>query len=894
MIKKFSSLLLALLISLQTIAIVPQTGYATQAVQENVIVLDEKTASRDAQIHRTDQIEKSGVELSSVDKPEVRAYENNNKPNRIVSTFKNDTRTSRAFNWFTTDKLESYVWVSEKSDMSNAKAYPADAEKVVSHYVERDKDGYFIFQLIDKTNNSVKKYFTDEGKVGGEWDHTYEITDSDNETIGIDVTKIEEYSYKAEAKGLKPETRYYYQVGSESEGRSEIGTFITSAVSQKPFTFLHYTDTQNAYWNQNLIDEAGYGADTLKRALETAPNAEFVIHTGDIVEIAEVEDEWVDLFEQSKESLLGTTIAPVAGNHDEYALNRNERFTHKFNEHFNVPAEGPIDGGSYYSYDYNGVHFVILNTNDNKNEAKKAIGQEQLEWMKKDIKEARENGAQWIILNYHKPIFSKSYHSLQDSDVQAVKEEFMKLIDELDVDLALQGHDHVMSRTKSLSFVPSTQSVFNGVVADIPTEVNGLETLTDPKGTTFVLPNTGGTKAYDDIYSKGLEHINKVRPRLDWLTEELVSEYNGLFAYGEQPQKSERFEKSHSNFRDSTVQNFAKYSVDGNKLTTELYQIEGKLGEERKIKLVDSFAIINNDVDTNVKKIAPTTVYSGSNRYETSVDVSRNFYDNSEAVILASGQIFADSLAASSLSKLYKAPILLTQKSEVPAVVKAEIERLGAKKAIIVGGENSISNDVKTALKGLDVERISGVNRYETASAIAKIVLESSKSKNAIIVSGNDEKFADALSAGSPAFKEDAPILFTSASDLNNATERVLTEVNIENVFIIGGENSVNKKAEDELKTKVKNVMRISGQNRYQTALAVARKFAPDSDEIIITSGQVFADALVASGVLNSRFSPIILTDKNNTNAEVNAYIRMNNVLRITVVGGTNSVSIIK
>lgn len=894
MIKKFSSLLLALLISLQTITIMPQAVHATETVQENVVVLDEKTASEDAAIHRTDEIEKPEVELSTVTKPEVKAYEKNNKPNRIVSTFKNDTRTSRAFNWFTTDKLESYVWVSEKSDMSNAKAYPAIAEKVVSHYVERDKDGYFLFQLIDKANNTIKKYFTDEGNTAGEWDHTFEVTDKDNETVGIDVTKINEYSYKAEAKGLKPETRYYFQVGNASEGKSEVGTFITSAVSQKPFTFLHYTDTQNAYWNQNLIDEAGYGADTLKRAMMTAPNAEFVIHTGDIVEIAEVEDEWVDLFEQSRESLLRTTLAPVAGNHDEYALNRNERFTHKFNEHFNVPAEGPIDGGSYYSYDYNGVHFVVLNTNDNKNEAKKAIGQEQLEWMEKDIKEARANGAQWVILNYHKPIFSKSYHSLQDSDVQAVKEEFMKLIDELDVDLALQGHDHVMSRTKSLSFVPSTQSIFNGVVADKPAEVDGLETLIDPIGTTFILPNTGGTKAYDDIYSKGLEHIKKVRPKLDWLTDELVSEYNGLFSYGEQPQKSDRFIKSHSNFRDSTVQNFSKYTVEGNKLTTELYQVEGKLGEERIVKLVDSFAIINNDVNTGVKKVAPTTVYSGSNRYETSVDVSRNFYNDSEVVIIASGEVFADSLAASALSKLYNAPILLSSKSEVPAVVKAEIERLGAKKAVIVGGENTISNDVKLELRNLEIERISGTNRYETASEIAKLVLNSSQSKNAIIVSGNDEKFADALSAGLPAFKEDAPILFTSTNAFNDATESVLTDKNIENVYIIGGENSVSSNVESEIKEKFGNAKRISGPDRYSTSLAVALEFAPNSDHLIVTSGLVFADALVASGILNSQTAPIILTDKNNTITEVNEYIRADKIIRISVVGGSNSVSKIK
>lgn len=68
MIKKFSSLLLALLISLQTITIMPQAVHATETVQENVVVLDEKTASEDAAIHRTDEIEKPEVELFTVKK----------------------------------------------------------------------------------------------------------------------------------------------------------------------------------------------------------------------------------------------------------------------------------------------------------------------------------------------------------------------------------------------------------------------------------------------------------------------------------------------------------------------------------------------------------------------------------------------------------------------------------------------------------------------------------------------------------------------------------------------------------------------------------------------------------------------------------------------------------
>ena len=46
---------------------------------------------------------------------------------------------------------------------------------------------------------------------------------------------------------------------------------------------------------------------------------------------------------------------------------------------------------------------VVANTNDNKksqdNPEEKAIGKEQMEWIKKDIKEARKNGSKWVILS---------------------------------------------------------------------------------------------------------------------------------------------------------------------------------------------------------------------------------------------------------------------------------------------------------------------------------------------------------------------------------------------------------------------------------------------------------------------------------------------------------------
>lgn len=570
---------------------------ASSEVASSESTTEESTASESAATET-----ESGIALVA-EKPEVADVEVNNAPNRITATIKGDPSTEMAFNWYTTEEVaESAVTISTNEDMSDAQTFEATPEEVTNQYAERDKDGYYIYADVEKDEEGETVEENGEPVINGYYtDENLEPTDEwmTGDGIGqITLQDVTEYSYKADASGLTPNTTYYYQVGSEEGEKSEVGTFDTAGAAGDPFTFVHYTDTQNAYWNENVRNEAAFGADTIAQAIDTV-DADFILHTGDIVETAEVEDEWVDIMAQSQDSFLQEPLSVVPGNHDEYALNDgDEPVTEKFNQHFNVDAENDaVDGGSYYSYDYNGVHFVSLNTNDNKTDGK-MVGPEQMEWIRQDVEEARANGAEWVIMTYHKPLYSASYHSLSDEDVQAVREELTALIDELDIDLALQGHDHVLSRTNSLTHVPTEESFSNAEVAEdasVMEDRDGVPTYVNPTGTTYILPNTGGTKLYDYVYGKSLDHLHKVRPALDWMTQEDLDHYNSLFALAAQPETDDpAFEESHSNNRDSSTQNFATYTVEGNELTVGMYQVSGNVleDEERTVDLVDEFAIV--------------------------------------------------------------------------------------------------------------------------------------------------------------------------------------------------------------------------------------------------------------------------------------------------------------
>lgn len=337
---------------------------------------------------------------------------------------------------------------------------------------------------------------------------------------------------KAEISDLEPNTEYYYHVGNWNNSYntlSDKGTFRTAGNLTESFSFIHYTDTQN-------LDEteAWYGADTLRRALEEAPNASFVVHTGDIVETPN-DQEWCQILQKSKDSLLRTIFVPTQGNHDRDG----------YYDNLNVEW--------YYSFTYNSLHMVVLNSqymNDMANG-------EQRRWLEQDIKNARANGAKWVVLSFHKALFSVSYHSIEDSDISSTRQTLMYLADQLDVDLVLNGHDHTLARTKPLRYDYYSQG--NAYASNNPDRYGNYYNNEDGNfGTIFVLPNTAGTKVYP------AEHTT----------------YNHLLALRE----------SFGSGRDSQTQHFVTYDVNYDSLTVKVWMVaNGYYG--RSTSLVEQFTI---------------------------------------------------------------------------------------------------------------------------------------------------------------------------------------------------------------------------------------------------------------------------------------------------------------
>ncbi|MCX7950422.1 MAG: cell wall-binding repeat-containing protein, partial [Clostridiales bacterium] len=282
--------------------------------------------------------------------------------------------------------------------------------------------------------------------------------------------------------------------------------------------------------------------------------------------------------------------------------------------------------------------------------------------------------------------------------------------------------------------------------------------------------------------------------------------------------------------------------------------------------------------------------YYGVDRYKTSAAISRNGFNRSEYVVIASGEDYPDALCAAPLAKKYNAPILLVNKNSVPSEIKEEIKRLNAKKAYIVGGDKVVSLNVESELKGLNLEvtRVWGQDRYSTSYEVAKLI----EGENAVIASGED--FPDALSIAPIAAKMGWPILLTQKNSLPIKIKQYLDKNKKSKVYIIGGPNAIS----DNVKLKINNSERISGTDRFKTNLEIAKYFSNilDFNKIYIAIGQgkigkEFADALSASPLAATTGSYVFLAS-NTIDEDIVKFIQEKGEIdSITIaLGGTDAV----
>ncbi|MFK7692770.1 phosphodiester glycosidase family protein [Paenibacillus sp. HJGM_3] len=290
-----------------------------------------------------------------------------------------------------------------------------------------------------------------EGFSGFESPSVIKVTGQDSLFVTYDIGTVR--VHQAIVNGLEAGTEYVYRVGDGQTNFSQQGTFTTAPVDGDRLKFLFFGDSQAA-------DAAGFNlwGNTVRKAISENPDAEFMMHAGDMVDSGHLEAQWNMFFDAAKDQLMNTTFVATLGNHEV----TGSKGISDFNYHFIQPSNG-VDSmkGTNFSFDYKNAHFVVLNSEPNNYEAQK-------NWLRQDL---AATDKEWKIVVFHRGPYGSIY------DTPEVRDTWTPVFDEFKVDLVLNGHDHVYLR----QFMKNNQKVEQG------------------EGTAYVVAGSTGPKFYDMI-----------------------------------------------------------------------------------------------------------------------------------------------------------------------------------------------------------------------------------------------------------------------------------------------------------------------------------------------------------------------------------------------------------
>lgn len=197
-----------------------------------------------------------------------------------------------------------------------------------------------------------------------------------------------------------------------------------------------------------------------------------------------------------------------------------------------------------------------------------------------------------------------------------------------------------------------------------------------------------------------------------------------------------------------------------------------------------------------------------------------------------------------------------------------------------------------TPAEALEVQRRGGVDRFATAAAVAEAFPVPDEGTGTVFVVGG-LGFADALAAAPAAARRSAPVLLVAPGSVPAPVLAELARLRPATVVVVGGTAAVDQGVVQELARRSgAEVERWSGPDRFATAAAVAAAGTTGTaEEVLVASGEGYADALAAGAAGAVSGAPLLLTARDALPTETREALVGLAPARITVVGGTASVS---
>ena len=245
----------------------------------------------------------------------------------------------------------------------------------------------------------------------------------------------------------------------------------------------------------------------------------------------------------------------------------------------------------------------------------------------------------------------------------------------------------------------------------------------------------------------------------------------------------------------------------------------------------------------------------------------------------------------------------LSQLPELPGF-NAEVDGLTRlditvnKKTITVAGEFRTMKEFRAVLENranMTISSLAGDDRFATAIEVSKAGFED-RQAGAVVLVGQDA-IVDGLAAAPLAKAKKAPILLAKKDGLTEEVEkemlRVLGTTGLGNktIYIVGGESQISKEAEAKLAKLGTKVVRLSGDDRYATSLAIAEEVTKEEKKLkpaFVVGGEGEVDAMSIAAHAAKEEAPIVVVNKDVVSEDAKEFMADR---EIVVVGGKSSVS---
>lgn len=255
-----------------------------------------------------------------------------------------------------------------------------------------------------------------------------------------------DYVNRAVAYDLDADCEYVYTLYNMDGQPCYSASFNTASYDSDSVTLMHISDTQDELYSGTVW------AELMENALQKTDNIDMILHTGDIVQHGGTESEWAQMLKNVEPYVTTIPLTLASGNHSYWPDYKGNASRIEYNH---ITMDFPVadyanglyysyDYGVYYSYDYADVHITVLSSGDSDTVG---VSLPQREWLKKDL---ASTGKKWKIVLIHNPVYSCGRYgsvSPENQIAQIQQQTLGTIFNEYNVDLVLQGHDHVFGLT---------------------------------------------------------------------------------------------------------------------------------------------------------------------------------------------------------------------------------------------------------------------------------------------------------------------------------------------------------------------------------------------------------------------------------------------------------------